>query len=108
MTCVRSRDVDLSEALRERGSLRFAAFHAHHPTCPECRATLAPWLRLDAWVRAAAAAPLQAHPSDESLAALLEPPGRFSRAERRRVLRHIEGCGPCRDALLAVAALEDA
>jgi anti-sigma factor RsiW len=47
------------------------------------------------------------HPSDASLAALIEGPGRFDPHERRRVAAHLEVCPPCRDAVVAVAALAD-
>jgi hypothetical protein len=65
---------------------------------------ITPWARLDALVREATAPPGW-HPSDEALAALFERPRRPATAERRRVFGHLEVCAPCRDAVLAVAAL---
>ena len=105
MACGWSREIDLAAVVRERGAARWQAFHAHHPVCPECRRALAPWLRLDALVREATA-PAGWHPSDESLAALLERSRSLGPALRRRVVAHLDLCGPCRDAVLAVAALE--
>jgi MoxR-like ATPase len=61
--------------------------------------------RLEALVRAAAAPPGW-HPSDASLAALIDAPRALASAERRRVVAHLAACAPCRDAVLAVAALD--
>src|SRR5262245_12810199 len=105
MSCRRSLDVDPAAALRERQDPRRAAFHAHHPGCPECRTALAPWIRLDALVRAATRPPPGWHPPDAALLALLECPRSQTPEERAGVVRHLDACGPCRDALLAVAAL---
>ena len=105
MTCRWSCQIDLGAALRERGAERWSAFHAHHPACPACRTALAPWVRLDGLVRAATA-PTGWHPSDESLTALIEGSHGLAPAERRRLVAHLDGCGPCRDAVLAVAAMD--
>jgi anti-sigma factor ChrR (cupin superfamily) len=105
MGCGWSREIDLAAALRERDAALWRAFHAHHPMCPDCRRALAPWLRLDALVREATA-PAAWHPSDESLLALLEGSRNLDPAERQEVVAHLDACAPCRDAVLAVAALE--
>jgi hypothetical protein len=73
---------------------------------PECRGGLGPWAWLEALARAALAEPPEWHPADEELIALLGRTGARARLERRRTLAHLEGCGPCRDAVLAVAAME--
>jgi predicted anti-sigma-YlaC factor YlaD len=105
MSCGWSLEIDLAAALRERRDPRWSAFHAHHPACPDCRRALAPWTRLDALVRAATRELPEWHPPDEALIALLERPRSQTPAERARVAAHLDACGPCRDALLAVAAL---
>lgn len=104
MDCQRSREIDLAEMLRKRAARRWSSFHDHLDGCAECRVELDSWIRLDALVRAATA-PRDGHPSDDSLLALLENPRRLRPAEHRRVVSHLDACGPCRDALVAVAAL---
>ncbi len=105
MSCRWSLEIDLAAAVRDLREPRGSAFHAHQRECPDCRRALAPWIRLDALVRAAVCDAREWHPADEALIALLERPRSQTPAERARVGAHLEACAPCRDALLAVAAL---
>ena len=107
MRCRWSLEIDLAAVLREHRDARWAAFHAHHPACPECSRALAAWARLEALVRAATREPPGRHPGDAALLALLERPTDLEPAQRARVAGHLDACGPCRDALLAVAALPE-
>src|SRR5262245_4140578 len=105
MSCGWSLEGDLAAAAREIRELPALPLAAHWRECPDCRRALAPWVRLDALVRAAVRRPPEWHPADEALVALLERPRSQTPTERARLAAHLDACAPCRDALLAVAAL---
>jgi len=105
MSCRWSLEADLAAAARGLRELPTSALAAHRRECPNCRSALAPWVRLDALVRAAVRLPPERHPADEAIVALLERPRSQTPAERARLAAHLDACPPCRDALLAVAAL---
>jgi predicted anti-sigma-YlaC factor YlaD len=105
MSCRWSLEADLAAVARELRERPTSALAAHRRACADCRSALAPWVRLDALVRAAVRRPPGWHPADEALVGLLERPRSQTPAERARLAAHLDACPPCRDALLAVAAL---
>jgi hypothetical protein len=103
MKCRRAFETDLLAVVRGESGDR--EFLAHSPTCADCAAELRVWGELDAMLRAGAPAPA-AHPSEETLLALVDAPATLAAEARAEVERHLAGCRACADEVATLRHFE--
>ena len=104
-SCFKTMDLDLSAFLVEARDEGWREFRSHYPTCVDCSSVVARWARLEVLVREACDGP-EGHPSAEDLISLQNEGDGLGYSEYVAVMRHLDSCPSCGEAMNLVARRE--
>ncbi len=104
-SCLRSLELDLPAFLVEPHLDEWRDFRRHYPVCHDCAAVVANWSRVEAMVREACGAS-DRHPSAEELIALHRDGEGLAYTQYVALMRHLDGCPPCSEAMTLLARFD--
>jgi hypothetical protein len=104
-SCLKSLELDLPAFLVEPQLEEWRDFRRHYPVCQDCSLVVANWSKVEAMVRAACGGP-DRHPSSEDLIALHRDGEGLAYAQYVSLMRHLDGCPPCSEAMTLLSRLD--
>jgi hypothetical protein len=104
-SCFKTMDLDLSAFLVEARDEEWREFRSHYPTCVDCSSVLARWARLEVLVREACDGS-EGHPSAQDLILLQHDGDGLGYSEYVAVMRHLDSCPSCGEAMNLLARRE--
>lgn len=104
-SCLKSLELDLPAFLVEPHLEEWRDFRRHYPVCQDCSLVVANWSKVEAMVRAACGGP-DRHPCAEDLIALHRDGEGLAYAQYVSLMRHLDGCPPCSEAMTLLSRLD--
>jgi len=104
-SCFKTMELDLSAFMVETHDEGWSEFRTHYPTCVDCSNSVARWARLETLVREACDGP-QRHPTAEDLISLQNEGDGLGYSEYVAVMRHLDSCPSCGEAMNLLARQE--
>ncbi len=104
-SCLKSLELDLPAFLVEPQLEEWREFRAHYPVCQDCSVIVANWSNVEAMVREACGGSHR-HPSAADLIALQRDGEGLAYSQYVALMRHLDGCPPCSEAMTLLASFE--
>jgi len=104
-SCFKTMELDLSAFLVETRDDSWREFRLHYPTCVDCASVVARWARLEVLVREACGG-ADRHPSAQDLISLQHEGDGLDYADYVAVMRHLDSCPSCGEAMNLLARRE--
>jgi len=104
-SCLKSLELDLPAFLVEPQLAEWREFRAHYPVCQDCSVVVANWSNVEAMVREACGGSHR-HPSAEDLIALQRDGEGLAYSQYVSLMRHLDGCPPCSEAMTLLASFD--
>ncbi len=104
-SCLKSLELDLPAFLVEPQLEEWREFRVHYPVCQDCSVIVANWSNVEAMVREACGG-THRHPSPEDLIALQRDGEGLAYSQYLALMRHLDGCPPCSEAMTLLARFD--
>jgi len=104
-SCLKSLELDLPAFLVEPQLDAWRIFRAHYPVCHDCSSVIANWSHVEAIIREACGGP-ERHPAAADLIALHRDGEGLAYAQYVALMRHLDGCPQCSEAMTLLAHLD--
>jgi DNA-directed RNA polymerase specialized sigma24 family protein len=101
-SCFKSLGLDLPAFLVEPHLDAWSEFRAHYPVCLDCSVVVSNWSAVELLVRAACDG-THRHPSADELIALHRDGEGLAYSQYVLLMRHLDGCPPCGEAMTLLA-----
>jgi DNA-directed RNA polymerase specialized sigma24 family protein len=104
-SCLKSLELDLPAFLVEPHLDEWREFRTHYPVCQDCSVIVANWSDVEAMVREACGG-TRRHPKAEDLISLHRDGEGLAYSQYVALMRHLDGCPPCSEAMALLASLD--
>jgi hypothetical protein len=101
-SCLKSLELDLPAFLVEPHLEEWREFRTHYPVCQDCSLVVSNWSGVESMVREACGG-THRHPSADDLIALHRDGEGLAYSQYVSLMRHLDGCPPCSEAMTLLA-----
>ena len=101
-SCLKSLELDLPAFLVEPHLEEWREFRTHYPVCQDCSLVVSNWSAVESMVREACGGSHR-HPSADDLIALHRDGEGLAYSQYVSLMRHLDGCPPCSEAMTLLA-----
>lgn len=101
-SCLKSLELDLPAFLVEPHLEAWSDFRTHYPVCLDCSTVVSNWSSVESLIREACGGTLR-HPRAEDLIALHRDGEGLGYSQYVLLMRHLDGCPPCGEAMTLLA-----